>query len=64
MCTHNLCFKKIKENYKTKSTENFQVLQFRENLYITWACFGNVLHVFLVYWLFMFASYLFIVHVM
>ena len=25
------------------STENFQVLQLKKNLYITWASFGNVI---------------------
>ena len=34
-CTHNLCFEQKYEKYQIFSTENFQFLQLKKNLFIT-----------------------------
>ena len=44
-CTHNLCFEQKQEKYQTFSSKDLQFLQLRKNLYITWACFRNVMFI-------------------
>ena len=43
MCTHNLCFEQKYENSLKNSTENCHFYSREKSLYITWACFRNVI---------------------